>query len=80
MPRRIFAVVSDEDFYAFRKRAEDECRGLTGKSESAMGKALAALAHGFAYYDEANTVKYLGVFAKVSPPSDQHLGDIEKNI
>jgi len=53
---------------------------LTGKSESAMGKALAALAHGFAYYDEANTVKYLGVFAKVSPPSDQHLGDIEKNI
>jgi hypothetical protein len=40
MIRRIWAIVSDKDFYAFQKRARDE--GLD------MGEALAAIVHCYA--------------------------------
>lgn len=38
--RRIFAVVSEKDFYAFQRRARHE--GLN------MGQALCSLTHGYA--------------------------------
>lgn len=40
MIRRIWAIVSEKDFYAFQKRARDE--------DLDMGEALAAIVHAYA--------------------------------
>jgi len=62
MIRRIWAVVSARDFYAFQHKAKEE--GLD------MGPALAALAHMYANDASLSLTPYKSIFKKLT---EEHL-------
>lgn len=57
MPKRIYAVVSDRDFYNFQEAAR--------KENLRMGPALTALVHAYAMGEAGTLEKYAALFDQV---------------
>ena len=76
MIRRIWAIVGEKDFYAFRERARKE--GLK------MGPALAALVHLYAKGAKIDLLKYKDHYDHITEGVDyikeHRLEEVDKNL
>jgi len=76
MIRRIWAIVSETDFYAFRDRARRE--GFK------MGPALAALVHLYAKGTKLDLLKYKNHYEHITEGVDyikeRRLEEVDKNL
>lgn len=76
MIRRIWAIVSETDFYAFRDRAR--------KSNLKMGPALAALVHLYAKGADFDLAEYKGYYDHIVTGVDyikeHRLEEVDKNL
>lgn len=73
MLKRIYAIVSDADFYAFQQRAK--------KDGMDMGQALAAVTHAYAKGESPlNAKKHADRFNCINaqPPTPIRLKDVEE--